>query len=266
MGNTSHTVLVIKPDGLRSDEARELVWRLLADSGLQVVDRYCTRFTEADVLDIWPRFAQRKYLITASLLRVYMTDGSSEVIILYGDDAIRKCRYIRSVVREQFGDSAVANCIHTAADEEEARWNVEKLFGGGRPASSFLRPNVLDNITGLWGRLAELETTDLEGAVQECWRRKKAYGWAAVWPRVDGTGQHAAYLRPGDPNTIDYGISVLFELALHGSAISCLGAYLEAEILGEAVIATGDELDMHSLANSILGLGLRSEARETIQQ
>lgn len=266
MGNTLRTVLVIKPDGLRNRGARQVVYELVADSGLHVLDRYRTRFTETDVLDIWPRFAQKKYLITASLLRVYMTDGLSEVIVLCGDEAIAKCRYIRSVVRERFGHSAVANCVHTAADEQEARWNVGKLFGGGQPAGDFLRPNVFDNIPGLWGRLAELETTELEGVVHECWRRKTANGWAAVWPQVNRTGQHAVCLRPGDPNTIDYGISVLFELALHRSAISCLGAYLQAEILGESVIATGNQLEMHSLADSILELGLRSETRETTLQ
>lgn len=46
--------------------------------------------------------------------------------------------------------------------------------------------------------------------------------------------------------------------------MSCIGAYLEAEILGEAVIATGEEFEMRSLACDMVELGLYSEVRETI--
>lgn len=262
----SRTVIVIKPDGLKNQAAREMVYLAIERSGLEVIDRYCTRLSEQDVLDIWPRFAQRKYIITATLLHVYMTEDTAEVFVLSGANAISKCRDIRSLVRKRFGDSAVANCLHTAADEAEAHWNVEKLHGCGKLADDFVRPNVMDDLHGVWGCLGELPPYELEDAVRRCWRTKIQCGWESIWPRIPPQGEYAAYLHPGDPNTIDYGISALYQLARGRSVESCVGTYLQAEILGRALIATGTESAMTSLAAMFNELELRVETRHLIQR
>jgi hypothetical protein len=194
-----------------------------------------------------------------------MTSGDSEVLVLAGEQAIEKCRDIRSTVRARFGDSAVGNCVHTAADEAEASRNVEKLLHFGDAGQRFVRPKVIDDAPGLWGRMGMLPIRQIEDTVRSWWRRKSANGWASVWSQVPG-GPYATHLRPGDPYTIDYGVSALFELVASRPIGSHISTYIEAEIRRQAVIATGDEEAMNMLTSEICRIGLRAETRALIPQ
>jgi nucleoside diphosphate kinase len=260
---TSQTVLLLKPDGNKDLTVHNLVDTLVADTRLDVVRRYQTSLDEDDVLDVWPRFAQPKYALTSILLRVYLTSGDCEVLVLAGERAVERCRHIRSVIRDRFGDSAVANCVHTASDEAEASCNVAKLLHHGEAGHRFTRPDIVDDAPGLWGRLARTPPSEIDATVRSWWRAQIADGWESVWPRIPG-GPFATVLRPGDPHTIDYGVSALCEMVPDRTIGSHISGYMEAEIRGQAVVATGDQESMSTLTSQLRELGLRSECSALI--
>ena len=84
------SMLLIKPDGYRRREVRRHLDDLLSASDLHVVRRYPIRLTDDDILDIWPKFARTKYPITAELLRLYMTSGVCEAIVVCGSDVVAR--------------------------------------------------------------------------------------------------------------------------------------------------------------------------------
>ena len=58
---------------------------------------------------------------------------------------------------------------------------------------------------------------------------------------------HSYFLRPGDPNSIDYGISALFEAFPERGFEASVRLYIAAEVTGRAVLASGTRKTMESL-------------------
>lgn len=256
------SLLILKPDGYRLAHVKHLFESELEASGLKVVNRYNAVFSESDVLDIWPRFEASKFPLSAVLTRLYMTSGTSEVVVVQGTDVVARCVSLRRKVREQYGYSAVANGVHTPSEPFEVRWNVDKLVHCLPNGSPYQRPLEESPLEGIWGGLATKSREDLKTAAESMWKIQLEGGWEQIWrPAVEGS--HVTSIRPGDPKSIDFGMSLLYEAVEDFSVQDAISAYLSAEIFGKAPVAWGSKSLACEIEQRITEAGLFADVDET---
>ncbi|MEU9341259.1 hypothetical protein AB0D74_08565 [Streptomyces sp. NPDC048278] len=255
------SVLVVKPDGYRSPQVREYLDTLLDASGLSVELRYEACLEDEDVLDTWPKFAGPKYPITAELLRLYLTSGPCEVVVVRGPDVVRRCAEVRGEVRARFGTSAFANCVHTPTEPHEIAPNVEKYLVSLPTGQPFTRHRDEGVTVGITGRLAAVPRSVLLGEARAFWKTAQRDGWRAAWrPRPRG-GAFGACLLPGDPHSVDHGMSLIADALPGLTPREVISAYVEAEVEGRSCLLTGTETQARDLAGLLAARGLHTEAR-----
>ncbi|MGW0964975.1 hypothetical protein [Streptomyces sp. NPDC002516] len=255
------SVLVVKPDGYRCPQAREYVDVLLEASRLSVELRYEVCLEDEDVMDTWPKFAGPKYPITAELLKLYLTSGPCEVVVVRGPDVVSRCVEVRSKVRARFGTSAFANCVHTPTEPHEIAPNVEKYLVSLPTGQPFVRHRDEGTTEGITGRLAAVPRSDLLGEARAFWRTAQEDGWRAAWrPRPDG-GEFDACLLPGDPHSVDHGMSLIADALPEATAREVISAYVEAEVEGRSCLLSGTEARARELAGLLASQGLYTEVR-----
>ncbi len=255
------SVLVVKPDGYRSPQVREYVDVLLEASRLGVELRYEVCLEDEDVMDTWPKFAGPKYPITAELLRLYLTSGPCEVVVVRGPDVVRRCVEVRSKVRARFGTSAFANCVHTPTEPHEIAPNVEKYLVSLPTGRPFARHRDEGTTAGITGRLAALPRPVLLGEARAFWRTAQDDGWRAAWRPRQAGGAFDACLLPGDPHSVDHGMSLIAEALPGSTPREVISAYVEAEVEGWSCLLTGTETQARDLAGLLAARGLYTEVR-----
>ncbi|MFE2102374.1 hypothetical protein [Streptomyces sp. PTD9-10] len=255
------SVLVVKPDGYRCPQVREYVDELLQASRLTVELRYEVCLEDEDVMDTWPKFAGPKYPITAELLRLYLTSGPCEVIVVRGPDVVRRCAHLRGEVRARFGTSAFANCVHTPTEPQEIGPNVEKYLVSLPTGQPFTRHRD-DGVTeGISGRLAALPRSVLLAEARAFWGTAQKEGWRAAWRSRPEGGGFGACLLPGDPHSVDHGMSLIAD-ALPGLTVrEVISAYVEAEVEGWSCLLSGTRAEARELARLLAAQGLYAEVR-----
>lgn len=236
----SMSVLLVKPDGYRSTEVRDRIDKLLEQSDLSIRMRYAIELDEVDILDVWPRFGQAKFRFTLTLLNLYMTSGLSEAVIVSGPDVVDRCVAIRNAVRDQFGTSAFANCVHAPTEPSEIEPIVRKFLHSIPAGTPFERPGDAARTKGVWGQLAAESTEDIKAAAESFWTRQETGGWDSAWRTPPEGGPFATRLLPGDANSIDFGMSALYELFPEWTLEDVIAAYVEAEVAGSCLLYAGD--------------------------
>ncbi|MER6469719.1 hypothetical protein [Streptomyces collinus] len=255
------SVLVVKPDGYRSPRVREYLDVLLAASPLSVELRYEVCLEDEDVLDTWPKFAGPKYPITAELLRLYLTSGPCEVIVVRGPDVVRRCAELRGKVRARFGTSAFANCVHTPTEPHEIGPNVEKYLVSLPTGQPFVRHRDEGGTEGISGRLSAVPRSVLLAEARAFFRTAQNDGWRAAWrPRPAG-GAFGACLLPGDPHSVDHGMSLIADALPELTPREVISAYVEAEVEGWSCLLAGTGTQARDLARLLAGQGLYTEVR-----
>ncbi|MBD2303813.1 hypothetical protein [Nostoc sp. FACHB-190] len=252
------SVILIKPDGYNSEIIRTYIYELIQEFQLEEVLSYSLKLQHNDVLDIWPKFGCNKYLISQEFSFLYMTSGLSEVIIVTSDNVEQKCSRIKSKVRSRFGTGKFCNCIHTPVGKIETISNLNKFLYSVPNGEAFSRYMDESESPGIWGRLAKISPDYLRETAKIVWNRKEVGGWEAL-KRSRNLAKFAVRLLPGDPHSIDYGMSVLYETILDWSVEETFCAYLEAEAFGYSTIAEGEHITMQSLSNTISSQGLFTE-------
>lgn len=232
------SVLVLKPDGVASGVARQDLLALIEQHELSIVLAYGTVFRDEDVEDLWPKLSRSgRYPIAAEMNVLYMTSGPSEVYAVTGASAVERCVQIRTSMRAVFGTSGVRNCVHTPSEPHEVEPNWRKL-AHDLPSRHRHARGKDDAVTeGAWGRLAAVPPGLRAAGARSVWDR--IVRAEALEPPLDD-GPTSLVLRPGDPQSIDYGVSVLMELRRDWTVSDAIAAYFTAELTGAAVIMRGE--------------------------
>ncbi|MFF4486154.1 hypothetical protein ACFY0F_06580 [Streptomyces sp. NPDC001544] len=255
------SVLVVKPDGYRSPRVREYVDVLLDASPLSVELRYEVCLEDEDVLDTWPKFAGPKYPITAELLKLYLTSGPCEVIVVRGPEVVRRCAQLRAEVRARFGTSAFANCVHTPTEPHEIGPNVEKYLVSLPTGRPFVRHLDEGATVGITGRLAAVPRSVLLSEARAFWRTAQEDGWRAAWRGRPAGGAYGTCLLPGDPHSVDHGMSLIADALPGLTPREVISAYVEAEVEGWSCLLSGTREQARDLAALLTAQGLYTEVR-----
>lgn len=232
-------LLLLKPDGFCNSEVQRTVEQQLRVFRLKVVDRRVFQLEGEQVAEIWPVFATGEHPMNRRLYELYMSSGPCEAVLVVGEDAIKKCLQVKKGIRKAFEICAFENAIHSPADGEELASNLSALFGTLPTKPDTKWPEWSKR--GRFGTAAQIPRAEVNRIADGIWGDKTRGGWKAVYrPRNNSRrSTWRAVLRPGDPNSIDFGMSVIFN-ELRGPDFDWVArAYIEAEVSGGACIASG---------------------------
>ena len=194
-------------------------------------------------------FGSDAHPVMGALYRHYMTGGESEALLLQGADALAGGLVVKAELRRAFEVCAFENALHAPADAQELAANAAFLFEGIARVPDTAWPEWSKR--GRFGRAASLSPEAIETLAAAIWRDRVAGGWEAVHHHDAGAAPWRAVLRPGDPNSIDYGLSVLFEVLEGRSFEDCVRRYIAAEAFGGSVLAEGSHAEMDRLQRAL---------------
>lgn len=242
-------LILLKPDGAASAAVRTRLAECLDRRGLRVARRRALRFRPGDIAAIWPMFGSDAHPVMGALYRHYMTGGASEALLLQGPDALAGGLAVKAELRRNFEVCAFENALHAPADAQELAANAAFLFEGTTRVPDTAWPEWSKR--GRFGRAALLPPEAIEALAAAIWRDRVAGGWAAVHRDEAGGGPWRAVLRPGDPNSIDYGLSVLFDVLEGRCFEDCVRRYIAAEVHGRSMLAEGAQPEMAALQRAL---------------
>ena len=246
---TEHGLILLKPDGAASSGMRGRLAESLDRHGLRVAQRRRLRFSTDDIVLVWPMFGSAAHPVMRALYRHYMTSGDAEALLLHGPEALAGGLSVKAELRRDFEVCAFENALHAPADAQELAANTAFLFDGQARPPDAAWPDWSKR--GCFGRAALLPPARIEAAAAAVWRDRVSGGWNAVRGAAASGGAWQATLRPGDPNSIDYGMAALFETLEGLSFEDCVRRYIAAEVFGGSVLATGSEAAMGAVRRDL---------------
>jgi nucleoside diphosphate kinase len=137
------SLLMLKPDAIeRGLEPR--IKELVASEGLLVTRQIKRRLTAADVRLLDYRNLRSNTPLQFAVGCQYLTRGPIEAWLVEGPDAIGRALLVKAVVRANFGDTDLANILHSAEDEAELQAQTRVLFSEFESRVSGEDPQVDD--------------------------------------------------------------------------------------------------------------------------
>ena len=143
------TLVMIKPDGIQKRLIGEVIKRIESE-GLNISNLKVIKLTEEQVSKLYESSLKKFPKIKNEIID-YMTKEPSILMIIEGENAIKKMRNIRglsdpskspvgSVRRDFAGDQnmdeltnkgkATKNIMHASGNKEEVEFEIKLLFGG----------------------------------------------------------------------------------------------------------------------------------------
>ncbi|MGF6534286.1 nucleoside diphosphate kinase [Paraburkholderia sp. GAS206C] len=244
---TERSLFLLKPDGYDSIAVRKMLEAAIELNGLSILQRKIVNFKREDIPRLWPIFSAGLHPINAAIYVEYMTNGFCEAILVEGMLAIENSLEIKKQIRSRFETCAYENAVHCPGDAEEFLANYEILFGENSYIPSTKWPEWSKK--GVFGRLSTISPAEAAQLASELWKIRQEKGWAGLFTSLEQSLDlgSQAILYPGDPNSIDYGLSVLAEALPNRSTWDVVRLYIQAEVHGSAVIANGDEPQLQLL-------------------
>lgn len=257
-------LLLLKPDGAASAEVRGRLRDALARHGLEVVKAMPLALAPDDIVAIWPMFGGGAHPVMSALYRRYMTSGPCEALLVGGEEALARCAAIKSELRREFEVCAFENAIHAPADRQEFAANIARLFEGGTASPDATWPEWSKR--GRFGAALRLPEAEIDRIAAAIWADRAAAGWdgALRGLTADHVDTCRAVLRPGDPNSIDYGISALFDAFPQLGFETCVRLYIAAEVMGGAVLAGGTQAEMEAIRQGFARHRMTVEIEEAV--
>jgi len=142
------TIIIIKPDGIQKRLVGEVIKRIEKEE-LDIVDVKITKLTKDQVSKLYNDSLNKFPQIKKEVIE-YMAENPSIIMIIQGNDAIKKGRYIRglsdpskspigSVRRDFAGDQnmeeltkngkVTKNVMHASGNKEEVDFEIKLFFG-----------------------------------------------------------------------------------------------------------------------------------------
>ena len=128
------TLSIVKPDGVRKNIIGEVISRF-EKKGLKVLALKMARLTKKDAEGFYAVHSERPFFQS---LTGFMSAGPVVLMVLGGDDAIKKVRAIMGAtnpkdaapgtIRKDFADSIEANIVHGSDGVETAGFEIKYFF------------------------------------------------------------------------------------------------------------------------------------------
>lgn len=250
------SVVVIKPDGIKTGNIRPLLLKFLAARSLSIVKEYEFACDARRVLDIWPMFGLRGHRVMREMYVRYMGSGHCAALLVEGVEALTACRQIKKMMRKDFEVCAFENAIHAPEDEAERASNISQLFGDRSiavPEDSW--PGWTNR--GQFGKAADASDEEIVELADRIWAERLLGNWTDTFLSSCSQGSHKLVLRPGDPNSIDFGLSALLETDARRSLDDVVRLYIESEVAGGAALACGDPCDLEPAKSALIKLRMK---------
>jgi hypothetical protein len=158
------------------------------------------------------------------------------------------CLRVRGAIRGCYGTCGIRNCLHTPSDPHEVEPNVRKTVD--LPAGRLHRRATDDGTTqGGWGRVASASQEDVRDCAQAAW--VKVQTGVRLHSPPGERGPYTLTLEPGDPQSVDCGVSVLCEVRPDWSMAAAITCYFDAEIHGSSPVLCGSYRQLHGIAGAV---------------
>ncbi|MBI5286180.1 MAG: nucleoside-diphosphate kinase [Deltaproteobacteria bacterium] len=128
------TLSIIKPDGIKKGLIGEVIWRFEKE-GIRVVAMKMCHLTKKQAEGFYAVHKARPFFDS---LTTFMSSGPAVVMVLEGEDAIRKVRDIMGAtnpkdaapgtIRKDFADSIEQNIVHGSDGPETASFEIGYMF------------------------------------------------------------------------------------------------------------------------------------------
>ncbi|GAB1644037.1 ATP-dependent Clp protease adaptor ClpS [Krasilnikovia sp. MM14-A1259] len=259
-----YTLVMAKPDAMRRPDVLAAIDEQIATAS--VARRYAvdTALTEEQARTLFPSFDEVRYPLTRALLLCYLTSGPVRFVVLSGSNALGAGRQIRRSVRNRFAVAALANCVHAAADPEEAARQLGWLSAthgtpphwSGDTGSGSAAAGVTP-VPGITGRLAAV---DLGRLARSVWSVLERVGWGGLWQAPAAPGQWVTRLCSDDAHSLDYAAATLYEVHPDLSPVRAVQAVLRVDQTGSAIVHAGSRTAATELASALAHRGLTAAA------
>jgi nucleoside diphosphate kinase len=256
ISHDNFSIVLIKPDGLKKPEFLNRLDLCIREKKLIVLERAQVNLTRSNILAIWPEFQLDNQLIMRELYCLYMTSGPCDALLVAGEAAVAKTVEIKKALRRISEICAFENAIHTPDNASEAAGNAAVLFPAQLPQAT--ADGKVPEKKGLFGRALALSSDEIRQICTRLWQEKEKHGWPAIFSPAE-QGAFRVCLFPGDPNPVDYGISVLYELCKNKSIEDVIALYIESEVNGRAIVMSGSERDTAAMCLELVSAGLLAE-------
>lgn len=128
------TLSIIKPDGVKKNVVGEIL-RRFEEAGLRIASMKKAHLTKAQAEGFYAVHSERPFF---NDLTDFMASGPVILIVLEGDDAIKKNRDLmgatnpadaaEGTIRKDFADSIDANTVHGSDAPETAEFEIGYFF------------------------------------------------------------------------------------------------------------------------------------------
>jgi len=155
--NENISFIMMKPDGMNNLEMQKELKEQIKTFELDVTETLQISLKGEDIICFWDFYSTCP--ISTLLLQRYLTGKKLATLVLTGEDAIRKTKKIKAIIRNKYSLSAFSNCIHTPSDMEETMFQLDLLYK--KTGRKFFGDDTIKNRrrepqSGIWGRLAKL--------------------------------------------------------------------------------------------------------------
>lgn len=130
----TRALLLFKPDAV----AHGIVEETLADvraGGLRVLSRHALKLTESQLARFYFQICPDERPLTAGLLRRYLVDNPSELVVIEGPDVLARLHRYKAAIRSRCGDFIYGNYVHSADTRDEAERQIAVLNETGGPGA-----------------------------------------------------------------------------------------------------------------------------------
>lgn len=142
------TLVIIKPDGIQKKLIGEIIKRIEKEE-LSIINVKIEKLTENQISELYKESLNKFPQIRKEVIK-YMTESHSILLMLQGEDAIKKGRIIRglsnpsksprgSIRRDFAGDQnmeeltknskVTKNVMHASGNKEEVEFEIKLFFG-----------------------------------------------------------------------------------------------------------------------------------------
>lgn len=120
--------VLFKPDSYREHRIIEEVRGYLNYNKLKIIKEMSLKLTSDNIQNIW-EFTKQD-VISRKILNKYIRDRKLLLIVLEGEDAIKKINILKKIIRRKYAVNFLQNCIHAPRTQEEYEKDID-IFSGG---------------------------------------------------------------------------------------------------------------------------------------
>lgn len=246
--------ILVKPDCLGDANALAAVYEMVEASKMAIVREFELMIDEAGLRCMWGLNYRR--IISRSFLSLYLKGKIVRILLLKGEDLLRKVSVIKKAIRKQYSQGMFANRVHAPSDPEENETQLRFLLGGGNDASVTEDPGfTTENVT--FTRVNDYGFQEIFEIAEKVWHESMDDGKVTHCIPARFADTTGVVLYDDDRNPFDYFVSAVCKVKQDIALETAILTVLEMNRFGSVRIGFGSERRAGEAEAEFSDLGLR---------